>query len=757
AHHDGHQFMHDLYDKGTRCFVVEDPAFDGSSFADACIMKVPDSVRAMQQLAAYHRRQFSVPVVGITGSNGKTTVKEWLASILSEKYLVVKSPKSYNSQTGVPLSVWEMNSSHEVAVFEAGISRSGEMEHLQPVIRPTLGLMTNLGPAHNEGFVDLAHKRSEKAKLFEGCTHIVCCREQEETFHYLSRRFPGKVAAWSLHDPEAAFYFQRKDNLYQVAWHGTAFSFHLPFDFPVWIENALHAVSLALLAGCGPGEIQKGLSHIHPMKMRLEIKEGQHGCYLIDDTYNNDLQGLRVALDFMKKQQQLPNRTLILSDLLQTGKEPAQLYQEVNQLLLQHGIGRLIGIGTSLSANAVAFSMPHQMYGSTAAFLDDPPVFTHEMVLVKGARHFHLERIVQRLQAKHHGTLLEINFEALAHNLNTYKRQLKPGTRLMVMTKAFAYGGGSLEIANVLQYHQVDAIGVAYMDEALHLRRHGIHLPIMVMNADPEHYEILAENHIEVEIYSMRGLAAVAQLERPPQIHIKLETGMNRLGFVPESIGEVCDYLTSNPQVRVAGVFTHFSSADDPLQDQYTHQQARLFEEGYQALADTLGYRPVRHAVNSSGIDRFPAYHYDMVRLGIGLYGHGTLAGLRPVSTLKTHISQVKRVKKGESIGYGRAGQASVDTLVATVPIGYADGYLRVFGKGRGKMLVGGQLVPTIGQICMDMTMLDIGGLSVKEGEEVVVFGQQPTIGDLAAWSDTIIYEILTNVSQRVKRVYLSE
>lgn len=758
--HDGHAFIGKLYEKGVRNFIVSSPAAV-PNLADSNVLKVADVLAAMQQLAAHHRRKFQVPVIGITGSNGKTIVKEWLAQLLERQWRVVKNPKSYNSQLGVPLSVWQMQPPHEVAVFEAGISRKGEMHALAQIIQPTVGIFTNLGAAHQEGFSSRAEKLAEKRLLFESCEQVICRVGQEDVVNSLRERYADRLITWSLGEALGDIRYTLVPHGCEVVYGEQKHHFRVRWSSPQDLENALHALTAALVLGENAEAIQEGLDSLRTVAMRLELKRGRHNTFILDDSYNNDLIGLRVALEYMLLQPQQSRKTVILSDILQSGLEPRVLYAEVNALLIGHGIARLVGVGPEICAQKDCFTIPFDGFLSVQELLYQAPHFSNELVLVKGARPFGLERIVAYLEEQNHGTQLEVNFEALTYNLNTFRSLLQPGVRLMVMVKAFAYGVGVEEVAHLLQYHQVDYLGVAYLDEAIALRRRGIGLPIMVMNVDWDHLSLLEPFGLEAEIYSLPMLRRLLQsTDTPPPIHLKIETGMNRLGFAPEALPELLGILQNHPQLNVAGIFTHFSSADDPNEDDYTRQQAALFQQCYEQLAADLGYRPIGHALNSAGIARWPMFQWDMVRLGIGLYGFdssGTLPALKPIATLKTRISQIKTVKAGDSIGYGRKGRASQDGRIGTIAIGYADGYSRAFGNGQAWVLVNGRQARTVGNICMDMTMIDLTGIEAQEGDEVIVFGERPHITDLAKWAHTIPYEILTNVSQRVKRVFVSE
>ena len=757
AHHDGHQFIPQLIQKGIRNFVVSSDVkiTDGVN-----LIKVADSLKALQQLATHHRALFAIPVIGITGSNGKTMIKEWLSAVLAEQFNVVKSPKSYNSQVGVPLSIWQMTHKHEIAVFEAGVSQKGEMEKLAKMIQPTIGIFTNIGEAHSQGFDSLEVKIQEKSQLFNACKLIICCRDHLNIYRHLVETFGDKVVAWST-DTSSDISITKVETLHIFIYDEKKFSFKLGDKGAQDLENLFHVISAAIVCGLNQSEIENGLKHITPVPMRLELKRGTNDTYILDDTYNNDLAGLRIALNYLQQQSQYTRKTVILSDILQSGQPAHQLYQEVNNLLKIHSVDRIIGIGPVISSSKDLFEMEKHFFSDTEAFLSSDLTFANEMILVKGARIFGLEKIVSFLEEKNHGTVLEVNFEALIHNLNSYRNRLKKDVRMMVMVKAFAYGGGIAEIANLLQYQQVHRLGVAYVDEGIYLRKHGIKIPILVMNPNWEALSLLTSFDLEAEVYSLAMLRhMLATLKSLPKIHLKLETGMNRLGIQEEDIEELIILLKQHPELTIGGVFTHLSSQDESNNDEFTRDQIRQFDKLYDQIANALPNKPIRHVLNSAGIVRWPEYQYEMVRLGIGLYGFdasGEQSTLQPISTLKTIVSQVKKVKKGDSIGYSRKGKVAQDGQIAILPIGYADGYLRIFGNGNAWVSVKGKKARTIGNICMDMTMIDLSGIEVKEGDEVVLFGQAPTIMELADWADTIPYEILTNVSQRVKRVFRSE
>lgn len=770
-YNDGHRYLPQLYAQGLRAFVLEqgEPEELKRLYPEADILLVRNSLEALQRLAAWHRAQFAVPVIGITGSNGKTIVKEWLSQLLSTEELVVKSPRSYNSQLGVPLSVWQLQPNHTLGIFEAGISQPGEMEKLQPIIRPTFGIFTNIGTAHDEGFASREQKVQEKLKLFQEVELLFYCSDYE-LLHQAVLAQSISAFTWSRQHPEANLYI----NATTTAGHRTivVYTFEgqkqrlaLPFTDEASVENALHCLAILLYRRLPLSEIQDRLDRLHPVAMRLEMKEAINGCYLIDDTYNNDLAGLTIALNLQASQPQRGQHTLILSDVLESGLPEQELYRKVAELVQAHQVQRLIGIGPTIRKYSHLFPKA-DFYSSTTDFLKafDPANFRNEVILVKGARVFGFERIVQAFQQKVHGTVLEVNLDALVHNLNYYRAKLAPDTRLMVMVKAFAYGSGSFEVANLLQFHRVDYLAVAYVDEGVALRENGITLPIMVMNPSPDSFPKLRQYSLEPEIYALEQLQAfVASLDPDVKykIHLKLDTGMHRLGFEPEDFEALFALLAQHPQVQVASTFSHLAGADEAIHNDFSQLQISCFRSMATALEERLKYNVIKHILNSAGIVRFPEHQLDMVRLGIGLYGVEATGSeqeaLRPVSTLKTTVSQVKSIKQGDTVGYSRKGIADVDKTTATIAIGYADGYDRRFSNGVGEVLINGQRCPIIGNVCMDMCMVDVTGVPVRPGDAVTVFGPELTLVELAQRIGTIPYELLTNVSTRVKRIFYSE
>lgn len=761
AHHDGHRFVEHLFEQGVQQFIVERPVAAIANRAN--ILLVPSSVKALQDISAFHRSSIQAPVIGITGSNGKTIIKEWLYQLLSPDFKIAKNPASYNSQLGVPLSIWHMQGHHTLGIFEAGISRGNEMQNLQRVLRPTVGIFTNIGSAHDEGFTSLKEKIREKLRLFTDTPVVIYCKDHA-AIHEAIKKTGIKSFSWG-NSSDASVRITPRDDGFVVNYKAADFFLRLPFSDHASVENCFHCILVLLHFGLSGDTIQERIASLRAVPMRLELKEGINNSLIIDDTYNNDLAGLEVSLDFLAHQQQRKKKRVILSDIHESGLSDAALVKKVSALLSSAHIHRFIGIGPVLSSYQSDFPPQSRFYPSTETFLRDfnYSEMNDEVVLVKGARVFTFEKIVNQIQRKVHGTIMEIDLGALVHNLNYFKSYLKPSTRVMAMVKAFAYGSGSNEIANVLQYHKVDYLGVAYADEGVELRKNNIAVPIMVMNPTEESFETLLKHQLEPEIYNFRILRALSDfLEgRDCNIHIKVDTGMRRLGFDPEQIDELITLLAERPNLRVATVFSHLAGADEEQHDHYSRQQGLVFREMADRLSQGLSYKPIYHILNSSGILRFPDLQFDMVRLGIGLYGINPSAkgthNLKAVASLKTMISQVKHVRAGETVGYGRKGRAEKDSTTATIAIGYADGFSRAFSQGVGKVLVNGHIAPVIGNVCMDMTMIDITGIPAREGDEVVIFGKGLPIEELAARIQTIPYEILTNTSERVKRVFVAE
>lgn len=773
----GHQFIPALYQQGVRNFLVSEEQ-DPAVYPGANLLWVPDTVQALQVLAEHHRTRFSIPVLAITGSNGKTTVKEWLNQLLEPDFSIIRSPRSYNSQIGVPLSVWLMNEGHQLAIFEAGISRRGEMKKLQQILQPSIGIFTNLGLAHSEGFESMEEKLAEKWQLFQACPLIITHFQEDWINDYIETHLqPGQqLLRWGQ---EAAaelkiLSLEKKEEATQVQllYNEKEFRLDIPFSNEAAVENALTAALVMLALDIAIPVIQQRMAMLHAISMRLELKEGINQCSVINDSYSADISSLVIALDFLAQQQQHAKKTVLLSDIPETGWAATQLYERVAALLHHHGVSRLIGVGTAIAAHKElfqAYGIPElQFFEASELLLQhwDELSFREETILVKGARRFQFERISAQLEKQVHQTVMEINLNAMLQNLKWYQQRLHTGTRLMAMVKAFSYGSGSYEIANLLQFHGVDYLAVAYTDEGVALRKAGIHLPIMVMNVAPPGFETLVEHNLEPVLFSVRlfrAFDAFIRQEGIPQypVHLEVETGMNRLGFSLSELPFLLEHLPSTA-CKVQSVFSHLAASEDPAFDAFTRQQVERFEVFTSGLKQVITYPFLRHIENTSGIFRHPQWQFDMVRLGIGLYGFDAAMGetnqLEEVSTLVTTIAQIKELEAGESVGYGRRGKILRPTTIATIRLGYADGYPRSLGNGAGWVLLKGSLVPTIGSVCMDMTMIDISGVpGVREGDPVTVFGKGLPVAKLAEWAGTIPYEILTGISQRVKRIYYQE
>lgn len=773
--HDGHRFIPDLVAQGVRSFVVSDFSETWRSL-DANFVLVKDTLIALQRLASFHRSHFQIPVIGITGSNGKTIVKEWLFQLLRPDQNIVRSPKSYNSQVGVPLSVWQMHDDHQLAIFEAGISRPGEMEHLSSIIRPTFGIFTNIGAAHDESFQSREQKIEEKLTLFTQAQKLIYCKDYSALHEAVQRRTPQgdqqECFTWSRRtraDLQIGRITKSSDETeIQGVYRNSFIDIRIPFTDDASVENAIHCWAALLSMGMDHAVIHERMAYLSPVAMRLEMKNGINHCSVINDSYNSDLGSLTIALDFLNQQRQHERRTLIFSDILQSGRSEDALYREVADLLVAKKVSRLIGIGPALQRQQAVFRTPAEFFDSTDSFLKAFPAMTfrEEAILLKGARPFGFEQIGKLLQQKAHETVLEININALVHNLNYYRSRLRPTTQIMAMVKATSYGSGSHEIAHVLQFHHVNYLAVAYTDEGVELRKSGVTLPIMVMNPEVQSFDAMLRYKLEPEIYNFRLLNQLNESLKshtgdPFRIHLKLDTGMHRLGFEEREIQELIVRIRNNKNLHIQSVFTHLAASDEAEHDGFTARQFERFTSMSDQLQEAFSYPILRHALNSSGILRFGEAQFDMVRIGIGLYGFASTMHeqqqLQHVATLRTTISQIKNVPAQETVGYGRKGILRRESVIATVAVGYADGISRRLSNGVGKMLVNGKLAPIVGNVCMDMCMLDITDIQAKEGDDVIVFGPELPVSDMARLIGTIPYEILTGISQRVKRVYYQE
>ena len=772
--HDGHTYLRELAVRGLQNFMVEYIPDSLKGRNDLNFIIVPDTLRALQQLAAFHRSQFTLPVIGITGSNGKTIVKEWLFQLLNGDRSVLRSPRSYNSQLGVPLSVWKLSSGYDLAIFEAGISMPGEMQHLKEIIAPDIGIFTNIGQAHQENFSSIEEKVDEKLKLFADCETVIICSDHHEVLAGIERAgmvSKNRFFTWSTKDESATVYVseivkKQGKTHFSVKYNNIKTTVEIPFSDAASFENAMHCLSVLLLFGYTPDEIGGRLKSLVPVAMRLEQKQGTNDCTLINDAYNSDIVSLEIALDFLNQQRQHAKKSVILSDIFQSGMSEEQLYKEVAALLEGKKIHRLIGVGKGLSSCSRFFPEGSLFFEKTEDLIEQLGQlhFSNEAILLKGARAFGFEKISAQLEKKTHNTVLEINLNSLVHNLNSYRSLLNNGTRIMAMVKAFSYGSGTWEIANVLQYHKVDYLGVAFADEGMELRRAGIRLPMMVMNPEESGFDQMIEHKLEPEIYSFRVLEKWAEELNSRGIsdfpvHLKIDSGMHRLGFLPEDTEKLVSFIQKNRCFRVRSVFSHLAASDEPQHDEFTRKQIKTFDVISEKIQHKLKHPVIRHILNSAGIERFPEAHYDMVRLGIGLYGitSDKQLKLQQVSSLKSIISQIKAIEPGESVGYSRSFMADSPIRVGVVPVGYADGLDRRLGNGNGKFFINGQQVSIIGNICMDMCMVNLNGINAQEGDEIIIFGEDFTISDISEKTGTIPYEVLTGISSRVKRVYFRE
>jgi alanine racemase len=773
ANNDGHKYIAELYQRGIRMFLVNE-GFDTKNYKDASFIIASETLKALQDIATWHRKHFQIPVLAITGSNGKTIVKEWLYQLLSPDKMIVRSPRSYNSQVGVPLSVWQMDGTHQLGIFEAGISQSGEMENLQHIIQPTIGLFTNIGEAHGLNFSDSRQKIREKLKLFKNVQSLIYCTDYKEIDEEIKKDVSlAKVSkfCWSKKvdaDLDVNEILIREDTTITARYKGSDISIVIPFTDEASIENAINCWAYMLSAGYNNDVIAERMSQLQPVAMRMEMIEGMNNCSIINDVYNSDINSLSVALDFLNQQRQHERKTLILSDIVQSGDEK-EVYTKIAGVINARKPSRLIGIGETISKYAGSFELEKHFFENTNEFLLHLPdfIFRDETILVKGARSFEFEKISRSLQQKAHETILEINLNALVHNLNYFRSQLKPGGKIMAMVKAFSYGSGTFEIANVLQYHKADYLAVAYADEGVALRTSGISLPIMVMNPEPGSFDTMIRYQLEPEVYSFRILDMVLDAIKKSgsneifPVHIKIDTGMHRLGFQEDQIDRLIKELKNTKQLKVQSIFSHLAASDADVHKEYTLQQINRFKEMSNKVIAGIGYPVMRHILNSAGIIRFPEAQFDMVRLGIGLYGVGASdeeeKKLENVSSLKTTISQINHLKKGETVGYNRRGILEKDSVIATVAIGYADGYGRELGGGKGQIWVNGKAAPIVGDVCMDMCMIDITDIEAKEGDEVIVFDSIPALKQMAKNMGTIPYEVLTGLSGRVKRIYTHE
>lgn len=771
---DGHKYIPDLYRRGVRNFVVANlPENYEQKYSDAHFLRVVSPLKALQRLAERHREEYDLPVVGVTGSNGKTVVKEWLYQLLSGSRNVTRSPRSYNSQVGVPLSVWLLNSRSEVGVFEAGISQPGEMSALRAIIQPTIGVMTNLGPAHQENFSSLQEKCLEKLSLFKDCQVVVYEADDPVVSECVDQAMlKGDHLAWSRRDPNSPLFIRdvRKEETFTTVnytYLGTDGSYTLPFVDEASIQNSIHCLAVCLYLRLPAADIAARMSRLEPVAMRLEVKQGVRGCTLINDSYNSDINSLDIALDFMNRRPESRRRTLILSDILQSGMPVEELYAKVAEMVNRRKVDRIIGVGPDIMAQSQRFHMDKMFFVSSEALLQSGMLdkLSNEVILLKGSRKFNFEAISEHLSLKVHETTLEVNLEAIVRNLNYYRSFMKPETKMVCMVKASAYGAGSVEIAKTLQDHRVDYLAVAVADEGADLRKAGITGNIIIMNPEMSTFNMLFQYDLEPEVYSFALLEALIKAAEKEGItnfpvHLKLDTGMHRLGFDPEhDLPALIDRLQHQTALLPRSVFSHFVGSDSPDFDAFSAHQFELFDKASRQLQEAFPYKILRHICNSAGIERFPERHLDMVRLGLGLYGIDPIDNrvLNNVTTLKTTILQIHEISPEDTVGYSRRGHLTRKSRIAAIPIGYADGLDRHLGCGHCYCLVNGQKAPYVGNICMDVCMIDVTDIDCKEGDTVEIFGDHLPVTVLSDVLGTIPYEVLTSVSERVKRVYFQE
>ncbi|WP_026977423.1 bifunctional UDP-N-acetylmuramoyl-tripeptide:D-alanyl-D-alanine ligase/alanine racemase [Flavobacterium tegetincola] len=773
SNYDAHHYISELIDKGVQNFVVT--YIPENLEGKATFYVVQNTKNALQQFAAYYRNLFHFPIIGITGSNGKTIVKEWLNFLLSPDYNIIRSPKSYNSQVGVPLSVLAINEKHNLGIFEAGISTVNEMEALQKIIKPSIGILTNIGSAHDEGFANIGEKIKEKIKLFKDVEVLIYNKNKTiEQFlpcidiHVNDKNQASKTFNWSFKEKDADVFISKSTLLdktvLNIIYKNAAFDIKVPFLDDASVENAIHCLMVLLYFNYSIETIENRIDLLYPVEMRLKVKNGINNTTIIDDSYSSDFQSLKIALDFLESQKQHKKKTLILSDIFQSGLSNDELYTRVSQLVIANKIHRVIGIGETISNYKTKF-INCGTFKSTDDFMEafDSLTFENETLLVKGARSFEFEKIVTLLEQKTHETVLEINLNAITHNLSYYKSKLKPTTKLMVMVKAFGYGNGGFEIAKLLEHLKVDYLGVAFADEGISLKIAGIKTKIMVLNPENTSFPSIIQYELEPEIYCMKGLNAFLKITEQKKlvgypIHIKIDTGMHRLGFQEQDLPVLIETLKNTPSIKVKSILSHLATSDDLENRNFANQQINLFEHLSTKIIQELEINPIRHILNTSGISNFGESQYDMVRLGIGLYGISNddkeQKYLENVSTLKSVISQIRVIQKGESVGYSRRFVADSTTKIATIPIGYADGIARSWGNQVGYVTIRNKKAAILGSICMDMLMVDCTEIDCTEGDSVIIFGENPTVKLIAEKTNTIPYEILTSISQRVKRVF---
>ncbi len=766
----GLYYVNDAYNKGVKAFIIENKKFPFSKFPNAQFIVVDNSIKALQQLAVFHRKSFDIPVIGITGSNGKTILKEWLYFLMKDSFNIARSPGSYNSQIGVPLSIFKINKNHDFVIIEAGISQKGEMSLLQKIINPNIGIFTNIGDAHSSGFHNLEEKLNEKLKLFQNSEKIICCADDKKVMMSLIKKYPDKeIISWSINRNNYSsfkisdIHKNKKNAVIHYFWMSKEGRFTIPYKDKVSIRLAVTSFLSALVLGADINNISKKMKMLSYPKMRMEIKRGINDCTLINDSYNSDIESIKNALNYIQNRENNKIKTLILSDILQSGYNDKRLYEIVKKSIEESGINKLILVGKNIRGlkNIIDKKIQSFYFKNTDELLAEIEdiEFKNELILLKGSRKFEFEKLFEKLSQNYHNTVLETDLKALTHNINVYKSYLKPKTKIMAVIKASGYGAGAVKLANHLQNSGVDYFSVAFIDEGIELRNSGITLPVMVFNPDMVFLNEIDKYHLEPVIYSFSQLDMIP-LKKSLSIHIKFDTGMKRLGFEDNDISKLIKKLEKFENLNIVSFFSHLAAANDNNSDEFTKNQILKFTKICSTMDDFLGYSPVRHILNSSGIVRFPQYQFDMVRLGAGLHGidpgNSIQEKLISVHSLKTFISQIKYVKTGESIGYGRKCIKNHERIIAIIPVGYADGLLRQAGNGNYKVWIDGNFVPVIADVNMDMSFLDITGLPwIKKNDRVEIFGEHAKITALAKAGNTIFYEILSRISPRVKRIYI--
>jgi len=774
---DGHNYIKELIKRGVRNFIITESIQQFQEYKQCNFIQVTNPIAAMQQIAKRHREKFDIPVIGITGSNGKTIVKEWLSFLLYDDFHIVKNPNSYNSQLGVPISVSQMSPAHQLAIFEAGISQPNEMKKLAEIIQPTIGIITNIGTAHSQFFKNNKQKLREKLKLFEKSSKLIYCSDYKEIDNELAKPSYQQLEkiSWG-YAPSACYtitHFEKKEYYTNIALNEQFLE--IPFTDNASIENAIHVIVTLHTLGYSFTNINKKIALLTAMNMRMELKQATNHSILIDDTYSLDINSLKIAIDFLNSQKHYHKKSIILSDFRQTAPLTEKNYKEISQLLVQNKIHRLIAVGKEFKRYKHCFtpfadSFSTFFYDSTEDLLEDISkfAFNNEAILIKGARSFRFEQISQYIQSKTHQTVLNVNLSSIIHNLNYYRSLLRPSVKIVAMVKSFSYGLGNAELINELQYHNIDYLAVAYGDEGVKLRQQLIKTPIIVLGAEAHSFELLIRYQLEPAIFNFHYLSQLeTTLQNYPEItdfkvHIKLDTGIHRLGFDENDISEICERLNKHPQIKIASIFSHLAAAEDPSEDCFTKEQIRQFDEMSSRLISHFEYPILRHILNSAGISRFPEAQFDMVRLGIGLYGFSFVPSVQPhllhSVTLKTIITQIKTIKKGETVSYNRTYTAPKEMRIGVIPIGYADGLFRELSNGVGKVIINGQPAPIIGKICMDMCMIDLSKIkNVHIGDEVIVYGEENRIDTIAANIKRTPYELLTAISRRVPRIYIME